>query len=563
MRESDYKGPGLMKTSCIILLFWTSVAIIEAADIDDLAKTTLKGAAHEAEGIAEFVHNVISKTHKATEANTPTASPSTPPVSTTTIIPSSSNIDDLATTTLKGAAHEAEGIAEFVHKVILKKHKAKEANTPTASPSTPPVPTTIIIPSSSSPFTFGSTQVPPSSTPLPTNVVNTTPAPNVSSLLALSTTPGQSTTVSPPTSTRMSPSSELESTPPPTSTKVPSSTAPPSKCLPAGLTPLYNFSSFTFTHANATGRFGPTLAALRDDASYKTQAWTQNTSFLNMAIQGIQVWTVPQCGAYNFTVVGASGASVGAGVGGGVGIMIQVSNVALSKGENIYIVVGQKGSFAAAYPDIGGGGGASFVFSGNGSLLLAAGGGGGATSQSNGMNAVTQIANGSSGNPGGSGGNANAFAQGGTSYALGGQQILPPGSQGGISIGGDGANVSQSPTGAGGGGGGASFGNTMSPYIGGAAVATPGYPSDSSAVGGFGGGGGGGQSVTLYGGGGGGGGYYGGGGGDAELVTGTISMAPSGGGGGGSSFVAAGIDATLSPNTNSRDGIGYVSVSLA
>ncbi|CAL8467323.1 g6860 [Coccomyxa elongata] len=183
-------------------------------------------------------------------------------------------IDDVATAALKGAAHEAEGFNEIVHKVIFKEHKTTKTNTPTATPSTPAStvlpPTTV---SSTSSKTHSSTQVPPSSTPLPPDTIA---APTISTLLMLSTTPGRSTTAPVPTSTQV-PSSSMQ---------MPSSTSPLPLCQPSGLTPLYRFSNFTFTPANATGQFGPTLAALQDDVSYKMQAWTQDTRFLNMAVQG-------------------------------------------------------------------------------------------------------------------------------------------------------------------------------------------------------------------------------------------------------------------------------------
>ena len=265
----------------------------------------------------------------------------------------------------------------------------------------------------------------------------------------------------------------------------------------AGLTPLYSFSNFTFTPANATGQFGPTLAALQDDVSHKMQAWTQDTRFLNMSVQGIQIWTVPQCGVYNFTVVGAAGANTADGLGG-VGVIIHGSGVTLAKGESIYIIVGQRGQVDNGDDAVGGGGGATFVFSNNGSLLFAAGGGGGSASdidnRKDGGNAVGELANGSSGNSGGFGGNATAFAQGGISSDGNGNlsKNLPPGSPGGFGTGGDGANIGGggARNGGGGGGGGASVGNTTSSYLGGG--------GRNGQVGGFGGGGGGGRSSFLW-----------------------------------------------------------------
>ncbi|BDA40403.1 hypothetical protein COCOBI_01-0560 [Coccomyxa sp. Obi] len=159
------------------------------------------------------------------------------------VVINATDIDDLATGALKGAAHEAEDFASYLHKVILKKSKTV---------------VTTAIPTSSN--LFSSTQLPHSSTPLPPN---STAAPTISTLLALSTTPGLFT-MAPymPTSTII----PLSSTQlPPTSTNVPiaSSTSPIPPCQPG----FYDFSNFTFTHANATGRFGPTLAALQNDVA--------------------------------------------------------------------------------------------------------------------------------------------------------------------------------------------------------------------------------------------------------------------------------------------------------
>ena len=332
----------------------------------------------------------------------------------------------------------------------------------------------------------------------------------------------------------------------------------------AGLTPLYTFSNFTFTPANATGRLGPTLAALQDAVSYKMQGWTQDTRFLNMAVQGVQIWTVPQSGMYNFTVVGAAGGSTRNSLGG-VGAIIQGFAVFLAKCETISIIVGQQGLVDnnRGQQYVGGGGGAIFVFSGNGSLLFVAGGGGGSATSGVrpkiGGNAVGEHASGSDGNSGGSGGNSTAFAQGGYSVGVQGNldTNLPPGSPGGFGIGGDGANNAGQngiPGGGNGGGGGASVGNTTSSYLGG--------ESADGQVGGFGGGGSGGLTISFSGGSGGGGGYYGGGGGDSEYEDSSRSVTISGSGGGGSSFAAAGIDATFVLDTRLNNGNGFVSISL-
>lgn len=137
--------------------------------------------------------------------------------------------------------------------------------------------------------------------------------------------------------------------------------------------PLYAFPpSFTFTQANATGRIGPTLGALRADPGYASQSWTQNDATLSMKVQGVQIWTVPQTAIYTFIVVGAQGSRT-FGSRGGFGAAVNAT-VKLFECDHVYIVVGQPGQSASANA---GGGGGSFVFSNDGALLFAAGGGGG------------------------------------------------------------------------------------------------------------------------------------------------------------------------------------------
>ena len=66
---------------------------------------------------------------------------------------------------------------------------------------------------------------------------------------------------------------------------------------------LYAFSSFTFTNAGKTGREGPTLAQCQ--SAYAGQVWLNN--YFNVSNQGIQEWTVPKSGNYQFILRGANG----------------------------------------------------------------------------------------------------------------------------------------------------------------------------------------------------------------------------------------------------------------
>ena len=141
---------------------------------------------------------------------------------------------------------------------------------------------------------------------------------------------------------------------------------------------LYAFSSHTFTSGPVTtGRNGPTLGQLQ--TAYSSQPWAQNTSFLNMTTQGIQLWTVPEDAIYQFTVAGARGATGAVGTAAGGSGAILNGRVFLTRGTILSIVVGQIGIDGGSGRG-GGGGGGSFVYTGaigSNGLIIAAGGGGG------------------------------------------------------------------------------------------------------------------------------------------------------------------------------------------
>lgn len=255
---------------------------------------------------------------------------------------------------------------------------------------------------------------------------------------------------------------------------------------------LYTFTSATFTPGGATHRIGPTLAQARSGITAASgTTWVSNTSYLNTTGSqgGIILWTVPITGTYSIDAYGAQGGVAGLYlIDGGLGARIK-GDFALTEGQVLALVVGQKGRDDGGANWGGGGGGGSFVWI-NGTTsapLIAAGGGGSGGQGSN------STAGGQTGTSGGAGGNGSA---GGTSGISGSGGVCGGGNGsgwfGGTTSGCGGSTVWQAiytdPTGASGASGGQ---NTDA--------------SSSYAVGGFGGGQG------AYGGGGGGGGYSGGG----------------------------------------------------
>lgn len=281
---------------------------------------------------------------------------------------------------------------------------------------------------------------------------------------------------------------------------------------------LYTFTSHTFTNAGATGRTGPTLAQCT--SAYSSTSWASNTSFFNMTTQGYQLWTVPRTGNYTFTVAGAA-----AGTTTGSGRIIRF-NFALTEGQVLKILVGQRG--LTDFPSQGsGGGGGTFVTTNTDSIIGIAGGAGGfgdGTSADPAANAPQNVGRGGSGGTGGTTG-TDGGAGGGAGYSGNGSMVESPGTGIALSFlnGGTGAlgyTVSGLTDGGFGGGGGGYLNNTQGPYF---------------------------RS-------GGGGGYSGGGGG------GYVSGNATNGGGGGSSFVSASatnVNTSFGLNT----GMGYVTIS--
>ena len=142
-------------------------------------------------------------------------------------------------------------------------------------------------------------------------------------------------------------------------------------------TPLYEFTSHTFTNAGVTGPYGPTLTDMRNAYA---PSWTDVPDFFKLgSYQGYQLWTVPHTGTYRIEVAGARGGhgtsnptySLG-GKGG-----YTVGTTSLSRGTKLTFIVGQSGGDNSSSSQAGGGGGASWVLSEDLTVIYAVAGGGG------------------------------------------------------------------------------------------------------------------------------------------------------------------------------------------
>ena len=322
---------------------------------------------------------------------------------------------------------------------------------------------------------------------------------------------------------------------------------------------LYDFTTFTFTNAGATGRNGPTYAQLLEQYT-GSATWALNTSYFTASIRGIQVWTVPQTATYRLTVAGAAGGNsptitsaslLPSGSGsGGFGAYI-VTDIALTQGQKLALVVGQQGgnrytgSGASLFNGASGGGG-SFVYDNDTiTYYVAAGGGGGALGAlanlfSNQISASGKFntTSGSSINIGGG-----FIASGGLAGNGGGRSTR------GILYGGPGAGVFTSGAAANGGQGSSRAGN----WLGG----TTGSTANINGVeGGFGGGGGavdgdGSGDGNVIGFAGGGGGYSGG------AAGGNSGQSNSSYGGGGGSYYTGSL---VTGSNNFNQSHGYVTI---
>jgi len=148
---------------------------------------------------------------------------------------------------------------------------------------------------------------------------------------------------------------------------------------------LYSFTSITFTNCGSTGMYGPTFATCK--SYYSSYSWIYNTDFFNMITQGIQIWTVPKTGTYEFDFAGGAGGIFSPGSYTTLSYAVRIrARLNLNLNDKLCIVVGQKGDDAYNQNISVGGGGGTFIYYLNSSTpLLIAGGGGGACYDGNGQ----------------------------------------------------------------------------------------------------------------------------------------------------------------------------------
>jgi PKD repeat protein len=186
----------------------------------------------------------------------------------------------------------------------------------------------------------------------------------------------------------------------------------------------------SFSTCGATGRFGPSQSQC--NTAYGLGVVTVNG--------GKQTWTVPETATYRIEAAGAQGG----GTSGGQGAIIR-GDFTLTAGQNIEMIVGQRGNTNGSGGGCGGGGG-SFVYNlSQASLLIAAGGGGGmdcynsggiaghpgTASQTNATSNATPGAGGLFGVQNGSSGGAGWNQNGATdSWSTGGERFLTTGNGG-------------------------------------------------------------------------------------------------------------------------------------
>lgn len=296
---------------------------------------------------------------------------------------------------------------------------------------------------------------------------------------------------------------------------------------------LYTFLGHTFATASATGRLGPTLSQCR--SAYSSTEWA--STYLNMASQGIQEWTVPATGSYTIDAAGAAGGCFSAQTtNAGRGVIIRCT-VNLNQGNVLYILVGQKGSQDVPNGSDGcSGGGGTFVALKSSNLatatpIIVAGAGGGQGGCS--FSSKTSQMDASYNTSGNSDSNSSTYGVGGGSNGGGGgagpsSQLYPGAGGGGFY--GDGSSVTQTDNQIVAGGTAFVNGGTGTTWL---------YYS-KTAIGGFGGGG-----STGGCGGGGGGGYSGGAGGFNDGFN----------GGGGGSYAST---SATNVGYNSSTSDGYV-----
>ena len=109
---------------------------------------------------------------------------------------------------------------------------------------------------------------------------------------------------------------------------------------------------YQFTNSGQTGRYGPSQSQVNSAYSGTSLDGAVTVN------DGLQLWIVPQTGAYNISVSGAEG-GLGAGqnsTAGGLGA-VMVGDVDLLAGQVLHILVGQQPNSNSS-----GGGGGTFVY---------------------------------------------------------------------------------------------------------------------------------------------------------------------------------------------------------
>lgn len=138
------------------------------------------------------------------------------------------------------------------------------------------------------------------------------------------------------------------------------------------------FISHRFTNCGQTGMYGPSLSQCQ--SVYNGSEILKPKYSFSVNDDGYQYWMVPADGTYQINAAGAKGGDEYGPFKGGTGIQIQ-GNFELNQGDQLILVVGQKGEDGPATATGGGGGGGSFVAKGVSPSaavpLIVAGGGGG------------------------------------------------------------------------------------------------------------------------------------------------------------------------------------------
>ncbi|GAB5387712.1 MAG: hypothetical protein Alpg2KO_06800 [Alphaproteobacteria bacterium] len=290
--------------------------------------------------------------------------------------------------------------------------------------------------------------------------------------------------------------------------------------------PIFSFTSHTFTSCGQTARSGPSEANC--ESSYSSTSWASDDAIFNV-VSGVQTFVIPATGTYSIEAAGAEGGepnNPNSGRTAGAGRIIE-ADFDLTVGTTVSIVVGQRGALNSSgnwANGGGGGGGGSFVFIGGDTQPLVAAGGGGGLSIHNVSGGNT------SGNTDGRDGNTGEAG-------LPARNLDPVHGTGGASASDDGGKGwNEMRTGGFDGINGKGYGQQ----------------------GGFGGGGG--ARDSAYHAGGGGGGYSGGGGGNYANNTGNGNADGRNGGGGGGSYV--GSAGTLTSSSGTNTGQGFVTLTL-